>query len=212
MGIVGNTGVVPLCATQVFPLSSFRLCSALLGCSGPTKKFLRKPPYHAPSSFSVNFLTTGPSISPSRGPSGNLQPENPTTSPSSDPTQKFPRKPSWPVLSTYPGTAQANFHNVNPATLLFQTLSHHIPFHTPILTPILITHHLSFHLPHPYSISHIGYTMTPWAATQVKLQLYSSLDPTPGSSPVFSHVYSRVQGLRRNSKPSNSHSLLCLSL
>ena len=125
---------------------------------------------------------------------------NPNTSPSSDPPLKFPKKTPWPVPSTYPVTAQANFHHVHPATLLFQTLSHHIPFHTPIQPPISITHHHSFHSPHPYSISHMGYTRPLWAAKRVTLHSCSRLDTTPGSSPRFSRVSSRAQGLRRDYK------------
>ena len=137
---------------------------------------------------------------------------NPTTSPSSDPTQKILRKPPWPVPSTYPVTAQANFHHMHPATLLFQNLSHHIPFHTPIQPSISIIHHHSFHSPHPYSISHIGYTRPIWAATQVTLHSYSRLNPTHESSSGYSCVSSRAHGLRRDYKLPNSHSLLSLSL
>ena len=121
---------------------------------------------------------------------------------------KIPRKPPWPGPSTYPVIAQANVHHVHPATLLFQNLSHHIPFHTPIQPPISLTHHHSFHLPHPYSISHVGYTRPLWATTRVTLHSYSRMDPTPGSSPGCSRVSSRAQGLRRYYKPPNSHSLL----
>ena len=94
---------------------------------------------------------------------------NPTTSPISDPPRKFPKKPPWPVPSTYIVTAQANFHHVHPTTLLFHTLSCHIPLHTHIQPPISITHHHSLHFPHPYSISQISYTRPLWAATRVTL-------------------------------------------
>ena len=30
------------------------------------------------------------------------------------------------------------------------------------LPPIILSHHYSLHLPHPYSISHMGYTKLPW--------------------------------------------------
>ena len=137
---------------------------------------------------------------------------NPTTSPSSDPPQTFPRKTPWPVLSTYPVTDQTNFHHVHPATLLFQTLSHHIPFHTHTLPPISITHHYSFHSPHPYSISHMGYTSLLWSATRVTLHSYSWLNPTPGSSTIFIRVSSCTKELRRDYKNPNSHILLSFSL
>ena len=137
---------------------------------------------------------------------------NPTTFPSSDPTQKNPSKPQWPVPITYLVTAQANFHHVHPATLLFQNLSHHILFHTPIQPPISITYHHSFHSPHPYSVSHMGYTRPLWEATQVTLHLYSRIDPTRRYIPRCSRLSSRVQGLRRYYTPTHSHSLLPLPL
>ena len=48
------------------------------------------------------------------------------------------------------------------------------------------------------------------AATQVTLYLSSRLDPTYGTSPGCSRVSSHVQGLRRNSYPSKSHSISSL--
>ena len=137
---------------------------------------------------------------------------NPTTLPSSYQTQNFPKKPPWPVPSTYPVTAQANFRHVQLATLLFHTIYHHIPFHTPIQPPISITHHHSFQSTHPYSISHMVYTRPLWVATWVTLHSYSRLDPTPGSSPRWSCVSSHAQGLRRDYKPPKSHNILSLSL
>ena len=95
-------------------------------------------------------------------------------------------------------------------THFLKNLSQHIPFHTTILPPISIFRHPSFHSPHPCSISHMGYTRPPWAATQVTLYLYSRLDSTPRSSPGCSHISSRAQGLRRYYKPANSHSFSIL--
>ena len=135
-----------------------------------------------------------------------------TTSPRSYLPQMFPQKPPWPVPSTYTVTDQENFHHVHPSILLFQTLFHHIPFHTPIQPPISITHHHSLHFPRPYSISHMGYTRPLWAATQITLHSYSFLDTTPGSSTGCSRVSSCAQELRRDYKPPNSYILLPLSL
>ena len=125
---------------------------------------------------------------------------------------KIPKKTPWPIPSTYPVTAQENLHHVQPATLLFKTLSHNMPYHTPIQPPISITHNHSFHSPYSYSISHMGYTRPLWAYTRVTLHSYSRLDNTPGSSPGCSRVSSRAWGLRRDYKPPSSHSLLYLSL
>ena len=72
---------------------------------------------------------------------------------------------------------------------------------TQILPPILITHHHSFHSLHPYSISHMGYTRPPWAATRITLHSYSRLDSNPRSSPGYNSVSSRAQGLRRDYNP-----------
>ena len=122
----------------------------------------------------------------------------------------FPLRQAVPGI--YQDTADANFHQVHRAPLQFQTQFNHIPFHTPIQPPLSIIHHRSFHSPHPYSITHMGYTRPPWAATRVTLHSYSRLDPTPGSSPGCSRVSSRTQGLRIEYKTPNSHRFLSLSL
>ena len=63
--------------------------------------------------------------------------------------------------------------------------------------------------PHLLHITHGLYQATS-VATQVTLYSSSRLDPTSGSSPRCSCASSRVQGLRRYSNPTNSHSLSSL--
>ena len=117
---------------------------------------------------------------------------------------------NWLCARNGPWRFPGNFLIWILATLLFQNLSQHTPFPTPILPAISISHHQSFQSPNPYSILHMGCTRPPWAATQVTMYSYSRLDPTPGSSPGCSCVSSRAQGLRRNYKSPNSHILSLL--
>ena len=50
---------------------------------------------------------------------------------------------------------------------LYKNTPRELPSHPPNLPPILSYHQHSLQSPHPYYISHMGYTRPPWAVTQV---------------------------------------------
>ena len=85
--------------------------------------------------------------------------------------------------------------------------------------PLLHTQPTTYHILLPSllalapSLIHLTYGVyqVALAATQVTMYLYSRLYPSYGSSPGFSHVSSRAQGLRIYSKPPNLYSLFLLT-
>ena len=72
--------------------------------------------------------------------------------------QKFPRKPPCLDLISHPITTEAKFHHNTRAIHLLQKYTQRTAFQTPNLTYIPLSHQHYLQLPHPYSISHMGYT------------------------------------------------------
>ena len=89
----------------------------------PFHSIFQPPAVYISESGSVGLFTT----------------KTPNTWPTKDPYQKFPRKPPWPVPSTYPVTAQVNFHHVLPATLLLKLYSNTHPSTQPSYHPYQYT-------------------------------------------------------------------------
>ena len=74
----------------------------------------------------------------------------------------IPTEYPCPYLSSQPVPSQAKFHHSTPATRLLNKYTQRTPSHIMNLQPILFSHQHSFHLLHPYSISHMGYTRPFW--------------------------------------------------
>ena len=83
-----------------------------------------------------------------------------------------------------------------------------LPYTQPITRPFIPSTLLPL-APHLLHITHGLYQYTV-ASTRVTLYSSSRLNPTSGSIPGCSRIYSRAQGLRRDSYPANSHSLSLL--
>ena len=56
----------------------------------------------------------------------------------------------------------ARAHHNTPATRHLQNHTYRTSFHTLNQPTITVSHRHSLHSPHPYSISHMGYTRPPW--------------------------------------------------
>ena len=89
-------------------------------------------------------------------------------------------------------------------------------FHTTNLLPILLSHPGSLHLPYPDSVSHMGYTRPPSHLHISHCTRIPVCIPLPGTVPDASSGYScessRIQVLRSDSYPANSHSLVFVSV
>ena len=135
-------------------------------------------------------------------------------------TKSPPKFPTWdPAETFWPKCLrhhQARFHSkisqqtpISPPELIPihspSKISSHAPrstllpfhtkrtsFHTPNLTPILLSQPGSFHSPHPESVSPMGYTRPP--SRPHESHYTRRLDPTSGSSPgCQSRIHSRIQ-------------------
>ena len=119
----------------------------------------------------------------------------------------------WFALISHAITSQAKFHHVTPALLRFHFNTQRTPFPKPNLPPIFLYHQNSLYLPHPDSISHMGYISAPSRPHR------SHCDNTQGRIPLWFPVPDAVvypvvlRGSEYIINPENSHSLstICCS-
>ena len=153
---------------------------------------------------SRHFLTKPPSIFPTWDTSSIFQPKKLPHCPArvhSKISQQSPmgcpelisiHRPST-IPSCAPSSTLLPFHTKRPS------------FHTPNLTPILISHPFSLHSPHPGPVSHMGYTRPYLWPHRSHCTRILGLIPLPGpikdASLGYIRVYSCAQGLRSDSYP-----------
>ena len=128
----------------------------------------------------------------------------------------FPRNHPWVAPSSYPFTSREKFHRAHPSSTLLLFHTKRKSFHTPNLPPILLSHPLPLHLPHPDSGSHMVHTRLPlrphWSHCTHIPGWIPLPGPVPDSSPGYSRESSHAQELRSGSYPENSHSLFFVSV